>query len=111
MGLRFKKGLFGQRPVIDDNAMKRLAKGRLPSRQPAQSLGLLPSEGEGHTFESCRVRHFGYRRFRDVKNDMRQNCDAEALIPQDLIMSHTKKKFRIGETRSAKLQNAYGRRD
>jgi hypothetical protein len=35
MGFASDKGLFCQWPVTDNNAVKRLAKGKLPSRRPA----------------------------------------------------------------------------
>jgi hypothetical protein len=36
---------------------------RSPHAPVAQLDRALPSEGRGHTFESCRVRHYSYRSF------------------------------------------------
>ena len=42
--------------VMGNNVIKQLAKGKLPSYRSQLGRGRLPSEGKGHTSESCRVR-------------------------------------------------------
>jgi hypothetical protein len=49
--------------VMDNRVIKRLAKGKLPAHRSQLELGRLPSEGGGHTFESCRVRHLIFANF------------------------------------------------